>query len=141
MGTPGDEVGPVERCLEGYGELQGLVVGAWGEGSEDLHNLVQVIAETRVKSVALATGQIGSESEMGNIVGQVRRKLSVACVRANMTCLLSRLSLIGEASKQASKRRQQQAWLEDNMRRERQAQWIGRIKHHGIFHRGAFFLV
>ena len=71
----------------------------------------------------------------------MRRRLSVACVRANMNCLLSRMSLLGEAAVQAQGRRQAQGWEEERMRREMQAQWLGRIRHHGITHRGAFHLV
>ena len=39
-------VGPVENKLLQYGDLQGLVVGAFGEGSEDLHKRIQVFAES-----------------------------------------------------------------------------------------------
>ena len=135
------EMGPIERKLGEYGDLLGLVVGAWSEASEDLHNLVQVIAQSRVNSVGLARGRPPSESELGTAVGQVRRRLSVACLRANMNCLLSRMSLLGESSRQAQGRRQGQGWEEERMRREMQAQWLGRIRHHGIAHRGAFFMV
>ena len=140
VGTPEGTVGPVERRLEEYGELLGLVVGAWGEGSEDLHNLVQLLAESRVSSMGLARGRPASEAELGLVVGQVRRRLSVACVRANATCLLARLSYLGEGAKKAQSRRQSQAWEEEKMRRERQSNWLGRVRHHGVAHRGAFFL-
>ena len=49
-------VGPIERKLSEYGDLLGLVVGAWGEGSEDLHTLVQVLAQSKVDSVGKARG-------------------------------------------------------------------------------------
>ena len=38
-------VGPMARRLQSFGELQTFVVGNWGEGSEDLHALVQTCAE------------------------------------------------------------------------------------------------
>ena len=83
----------------------GLVVGAWGEGSDALHNLVQTIALSRLAAVGMARGQPGSEGELAVIVGQVRRRLSVAAIRANSTCLLTRLNLIGEEAKKAAERR------------------------------------
>ena len=44
VGTAAGQMGPVENKLLQCGDLQGLVVGAFGEGSEDLHSLVLVIA-------------------------------------------------------------------------------------------------
>ena len=41
----GGWVGPLVRRLQSFGELQTFVVGNWGEGSEDLHALVQTFAE------------------------------------------------------------------------------------------------
>ena len=101
-------VGPIERKLSEYGDLLRLVVGAWGEGSEDLHTLVQVLAQSKVDSVGKARGRPASDSELSIAVGQVRRRLSVACARANMNCLLARMSLLGEAAKQTQGRRQVQ---------------------------------
>ena len=134
-------VGPIKRKLSEYGDLLGLVVGAWGEGSEDLHTLVQVLAQSKVDSVGKARGRPASDSELSIAVGQVRRRLSVACVRANMNCLITRMSLLGVAAKQAQGRRQAQGWEEERMRREMQAQWLGCIRYHGIAYRGAFHVV
>ena len=47
-------IGPVENKLIQYGDLQGLVVGAFGEGSEDLHGLVQLLAESKVNTMGLS---------------------------------------------------------------------------------------
>ena len=140
VGTLEGEVGPVERRLAEYGELLCLVVGAWGEGSEDLHDLIHTMAKCRVNALGLARGRPGSEAELGMVLGQVRRSLSVASVRARSACLLTRLSLLGEGSKKAMSRRQFQGWEEEKMRKEKQANWIGRIRRHGITHGGAFFL-
>ena len=108
--------------------------------SEDLHNLIQKMAESRAAAVGLARGRPMSAAELGVVVGQVRRRLSVACVRARGSCLLSRMSLLGEGARRHQGRQQQQGWEEEKMRREMQAQWLGRIRHHGITHRGAFFI-
>ena len=56
-GTTEGTIGPVETKLLQYGELQGLVAGAFGLGSEDLHSLVQIIAESKVNSMGLARGR------------------------------------------------------------------------------------
>ena len=57
-------MGPVERRLEEYGDLLGLVVGTWGEASEDLQNLVQAIAQATVTSVGLARGRPATDTEL-----------------------------------------------------------------------------
>ena len=112
----------------------GLVVGAFSEGSEDLHSLIQQMAESRVASLDLSRAQRGFilTEDIGQVVGQLRWWLSVASVRANYTCLLSRLSYLGTEAKQASERRQWRVREEQLMRREREAQWHRRIRGHGI---------
>ena len=141
MGIHGEGVtGPVERKLGEYGEILGLVVGAFGEGSEHLHNLVQSLAECRVSSIGLARGQPCSENELAMAIGQVRRRLSVASIRATSNCLLTRLTLIGEGARQAAKRRGWREREELLMRHEREAQWVGRVRSHGVTHRGQFLL-
>ena len=45
---------------------------------------------------------------MGAIVGEVRRRVSVAAVKAQADCLLNRISSIGQGAVAAGKRRQ---WL------------------------------
>ena len=140
VGTEEGSVGPVENKLLQYGDLQGLVVGAFGEGSEDLHSLVQVIAESRVASLGLARGREGTEIELGIVMGQARRMLSTTCVRAQAQCLLARMSQVGEGVAQAAKRRRWVAAEEERMRKERMAQWIGRVRGRNIVRRGQFLL-
>ena len=102
-------------------------MGTFGEESEDLQNLVQIMAESRVAAMGLARGRPGTDTELGVLVGQVRRRLSVVSVTAQAECLLARLSPVGEGVVQADKRRQWVARQEENMRRERAAQYMGRV--------------
>ena len=131
-------VGPVENKLLQYGDISGLVVGAFGKWSEDLHSIVETLA--RVNSMGLASGRNGTEAEKGIIVGQIRRMLSTTNKRAQAQCLLSRLSSVGEGVGQAAKRRQWAVREEEKMRRERLAQWVGRVRGRNIISRGQFFL-
>ena len=133
-------IGPVERKLNQYGELQGLVVGAFGEGSEDLHTLVQTLAESKVNSMGLARGREGTEAELGTVVGQVRRMLSTASIRAQAQCLLTRMANVGEGVGEAAKRRHWAAVEQEKMRKERLAQWTGRVRGRNIVRRGQFLL-
>ena len=45
VGVPEGQQGPVEARLWGYGEVTGLVFGAFGEASEGVHSLVEELAE------------------------------------------------------------------------------------------------
>ena len=106
LGTERGQIGPLQQRLENFGPLVKLVVGAWGEGSKDLHLLVQTLGESRLLSQGLGRGEEGSGSELGVIIGQIRRTLSVSAVRAQAQCLLSWLGVLGQGPKMAAKRRE-----------------------------------
>ena len=55
--------GPVETKLGMLGEVRGVVVGAFGEGSEDLHSLIHHLAISRVR-VAVAGPQKGRRGQV-----------------------------------------------------------------------------
>ena len=137
--VPG-QVGPVERKLQQYGEIVGLVVGAFGEASEDLHTLVQRLAESKVAAMGLRSGREGTEEELGIVVGQIRRSLSTTFVRAQSQCLLSRLNCVGSGFSQAAKRRKWAAMEDEKMRRDRLAHWIDQVRGRNLIRRGQFFL-
>ena len=130
IGTAAGERGPVERKLEEYGDIMGLCFGAWGEGSSDVHELVGVIAKSRLKHQLLAEGRPddGSNNELALITGQVRRMLSQTAVKAQVSCLLSRIHQVGPGNKQIAKKRQWALQQDEKMRKERSAQWIRRIE-------------
>ena len=58
---PLGEVGRVESMLTRCGQVSG---GAFGEVSEGVHDLVQLVAESRVRAVGM---QQGRDSVKGNI--------------------------------------------------------------------------
>ena len=64
----------------------------------------------------------------------------MATVKANMACMLLRLSLIGEGASEAGERGQWQRREEDLMCREQQANWQARISGHSIVRKGKFWL-
>ena len=123
-----DQKGPVERRLDEFGELLGLCFGAWGEGSEGVHQLVQTIAEARLKFQGLQKGRPGSDQELGLLVGQVRRRLSLVAVKAQVDCLLAKLHQVGPGNAQLAKKRSWAIQEDQRMARERSAQWIRRVE-------------
>ena len=65
-------------------------------------------------------GPVGP-GQLGKIMGDIRRALSVTIVRANAMCLLERLSQLGPGAGAAAKRRQVALRLEERRRQDRQA--------------------
>ena len=67
----------------GYGPLVGLVVGAYQEGSKDLHTLLETMADSQLRARGLARGREGTEHERAVILAGLRRVLSLAAAKAN----------------------------------------------------------
>ena len=129
LGTA-DQRGPVEKRLDEFGTLVGLCIGAWGEGSQDVHMLIEKMAKSRLKHQMLEEGRPegGSDNEYAIIVGQIRRRLSVTALKAQVACLLSRLHQIGAGNKQLAQKRSWAIKQDDLMRQERKSQWARRIE-------------
>ena len=117
----------MERRLDEFGELLVLCFGAWGEGSEGVHQLVQTIAEARLKYQGLQLGRPGSEEELGVLVGQVRRRLSLVAVK---------LHQVGPGNAQLAKKRSWAIQEDLRMARERGAQWLRRVEGVHTLRRG-----
>ena len=136
LGVMEEHKGPIQRRLEEYGDLIGLCFGAWGEGSEQVHQLVQTLAESRLKFQGLQLGRPGSDQELGVLVGQVRRRLSLVAIQAQIECLLSKLHQVGPGNVQLAKRRTWAILEDQRMTQERSAQWMRRIEGIHTLRRG-----
>ena len=89
-----------------------------------MHELVHVLANCRLKAEGMQQGRQTESRELGVLVGQIRRILSVKAVRAQAECLLSRLRNVGSGTGAANRRRQGVVREEVNWERERQAQAV-----------------
>ena len=139
-GTQPGQVGPLVRRLEGYGKLLCLVMGTFQEGSKDLHHLLDVIADSKLRARGLARGREGSEHERSVILMNLRRELSTAGAKAQSACLLGRVARMGEGHRMAAKRR---AWVmrEEEIRQESsRAHWQANIRGRGIIRGGGEFI-
>ena len=74
------------------------------------------------------------------MIGQIRRVLTTAVVRANASCLLARVNQVGEGAALAGKRRQQTIVEEERMRRERESVWQAVRMGRNLVRRGQFLL-
>ena len=102
----------------GEAESEENWVGRFNEVSNDLNNLIEIMAESRVKLVARRDGRQLSDNEKGVVVGQLRRQLSTASIRAASCCLLDRMHQCGQGAWMATKKRREGAvWLEEVMQK------------------------
>ena len=140
-GAPAGEKGALERRLESFGELLCLVAGAWGDCSTDLHNLVQICAESKVDHLSRSTGRPALEGQLSVIVSQYRRLLSTCIVRAQAQCLLSRVGVISPQASEAAQRREVAGRMERQLREDRRAQWMASLRGPGWARQGRCHMV
>ena len=106
-GTEVGTIGPVETKLGSLGEVRGIVVGVFGEGSEHLHNLIHNLAVSRVQVAGPQKGRRGQvpseEAELATSFS--RRTLSLVGIRAQARLLLGWLEVIGPGTATTAGRR------------------------------------
>ena len=133
-------VGPVESKLLSFPHVQGIVFGSFGEASEAVHDLVEIIATSRVRVAGPQKGKRGKtrseEGEKAMAVSFVRRTLSLAAVRAQSHSLLGRLEGMGRGVPAAVGRRREATELEWRWARERKAHSISVRQGWNIVRRG-----
>ena len=98
--APGDQ-GPVETWLRSFPPLVKLVVGPNGECSEDLHELLNTMAESKTQYQARTAGEMESEWKTASTLTYLRRQLSVCIVTGVAESLLTRLQQAGNPGRGA----------------------------------------
>ena len=136
-----DDTGPTLRRLRSFPPVTDLCFGAYGEVSDGVKQLLYDFGQSRLRSLGLRQGTLEASSELGQVTGYLRRRLSTAVVRANVRCLLERMVLVGEGIGQAGRRRMWARWEEDRARLEREAHWLTRTTGHNLVRRGDFPIV
>ena len=134
-----DGQGPVSRRLAEYGEVLSLCFGGYGEASKEVHEIIDTFAKTRLKKQGMARGRPGSDQELALITSQLRRRISAATIRANYTCMLERMAQVGNGARRAENRRDWVRVEEERMKKDRQTQWLSRVRGVGLVNRGRFF--
>ena len=143
-GTPDGTVGPVERKLASMGEVEGLVVGAFGEVSAATHALISHMAVSRVRVARPQLGRRGQlrteEAEIAIATAFLRRTFSICAVKGQAFSLLGRLEGLGAGVAAAQGRRSLAAQQENLWRRQRQAHALCVRQGRDILRRGQFHL-
>ena len=143
-GTAQGMVGPVERKLGSLGRVHGIVVGAFGEGSDDLHSLIHHLAVSRVRYAGPQLGRRGQlrteEAEIAISTTFLRKTLSICAVRSQAQVLLGRLEVIGPGSAAAALRRNNALLLERRWAQQRRADALSNLLGRSLLRRGHFKL-
>ena len=114
-----------------------LVVGAWQEASQDLHLLLDLLVDTKVKGMGLGMGRELSSRERAKIISNYRRILSVTAARATSGCLVGRIARIGPAHRAAARRRELTRREQERLERDMEAHWRVNVVGRGLM-RGRF---
>ena len=99
-----------------------------------------MIGKNMVEARGRERGWEGGEGEMGQVIGQIRRKLSCTFIRAQSLCLLARIGQLGPGAKIAAERRSEAKRAETARRREAQAHWQAHIRGRGLGRVGMMFV-
>ena len=143
-GTAQGTVGPVELKLGSLGQVRGIVVGAFGEASDDLHSLIHHLAVSRVRVAGPQLGRRGQlrteEAEIALSTSFLCKSLSVCGVRGQARVLLGRLDVIGPGAAAAASRRNFALQLERRWALQRRADALSVLQGRAILRRGHFKL-
>ena len=139
-GTPEDQEGPIEQSLKSFGELQCLVAGQYGEVSQHYHDLLAKLAKTKAAQFSLTHGRVFTNSEQGLLLHQLRRRLSVTIIRAQSSCLLSRLGHFQPGARQAAKRRAITKQREEQLNQDQRAHFMAHIRGRRIHETGSLWI-
>ena len=139
-GQPEPPVGPLVQRLRSY-PLQRLVVGPWGDCSEDIHELLSILARSRAEIAARSKGREGGAGagDLGVIMGQIRRAFSVQAVRSQSLCLLERHAFLGPQGRAAGSRRKVVQRLVEVRRRQAEAYNLAH-RNRGLCRKGRAFV-
>ena len=78
--------------------------------------------------------------ELGQTIGQIRRKLSCTFIRAQALCLLSRIGQLGPGARAVAEMRGDVLRAETVRRREAQAHWQAHMNGRGLGRAGMVFI-
>ena len=113
------------------------MVGPWADGSRDLHSLISLLGEQRV--TARAQGRPASNRDLGIATSQIRRMLSTSFIRAQSSCMLSRVGFLGKGGAAAGERRSLMMRKEESYHKEQEANYLAHVRGRGLSRVGSCF--
>ena len=120
------------------------MVGAFGEGSQPLHELIHQLAISRVRVAGPKIGKKGQlrseQAEIAITTSFLRRTLSVCGVKGQSSTLLGRLESLGPGTAAAFRRRNNALQLERTWAALRRSHALSVEQGRAILKRGHFKL-
>ena len=92
---PRGPVGPVEQRLLWFTTVRGLVFGAYGEASADVHDLISTCADQMAQRQWQLAGARNATEMRAFLIGSLRRRMGLAAVQAMARHRLARVPYIG----------------------------------------------
>ena len=118
------------------------MVGAFGEASQSLHDLIYHLADSRVKMIGPQLGKKGQyrseQAEIAIVTSFIRRTLSVCGVKGQAWTILNRLDSLGPGSTMAVRRRNAALQLERRWYLLRRAHALSVQQGKTVLRRGHF---
>ena len=112
------------------------MVGQFGEGSQQLHGLIKQLAKAEVLYEARAEGVPAWDSDVDITLSYYRRVLSTVAVRAQATCLLTRMGHLGAGASDAAARRNLAVRRDAALRVESRAFFQAHVRGRGMSRSG-----
>ena len=133
-------MGPAEGKLGSLGRVDGIMVDAFGEGSDDLHALFSHLAMSSVRYAGPQLGRSGQprseEAEIALAASFLRKALSVCAVRGQAQVLLGRLEVIAPGGAAAAQRRNNSLFLlERRWAQQRRADLLSNLLEKSLLRR------
>ena len=91
----GGQVGPILTRLRSFGRVRGLVYGAYGEASADVHDLLRTAAHEMAERTWRLLGARSADEMRSFMVASARRRVGLAAVQAMARHRLARETYVG----------------------------------------------
>ena len=73
------------------------------------------------------------------VVIQIKGHFSTACIKADDNCMLIRMHQCGQGANTVAKIREVSRWLEEVMKKEREVQWLAKLRSGQHGQKGGFW--
>ena len=100
---------PVLQRLQSFGRTRGLVFGAYGEASADVHTLLGMAAEAQAEELWREAGARTASEMRAILIGRMRRRVGMGTVQAMARHRLARVPYVGVSRAVVQARAQRRA--------------------------------
>ena len=111
-------MGPMERRLNNFGQIRSLVIGPRGEGSKDIHRLINMTSEIAAEHRWREMGARSVDEARIVFRGRMRRSIGITAVREAAKLKRERLGIVLGDGKAAETRRRWGAHFSRKMQEE-----------------------